>query len=280
MNRRILAAGLLAVAFFCAAGCEEDVTCPPCTREDPAVSGAIDVLVATALAFPQMSRHLPGPLLDSGILPEGSSVDTFSILDYSRNLVMPTTEMLGKYDAIMLFTDAWPDDVPGPDAYDAIGDLLADYVDAGGGLVLCEFAINGFAAGIRGRIVAPGYAPFSGGYAASGYGEDDDRLVVMESIEFPLHPVFCGVAVDSLVLPGHHYLGYPELDETAILLAVDDHGTNAVAVNAAGNVIGLNMHFKHLALPDDYPEAVKLTANAILHVAEASHRHESPPSDP
>ena len=272
MNRRILAAGFLAVALFCAAGCEKDVTCPPCNQEDPAVSGAIDVLVATALAFPRMSRHLPGPLLESGILPEGSSVDTFSILDYSRQLVMPSPEMLREYDAIMLFTYAWPDDVPGPDAYDAIGDLLADYVDAGGGLVICEFAINGMAAGIRGRIATPGYAPFSQGSAEVNYDEEEDRLVVMESIEFPLHPVFYGVAVDTLVLPGHHFLGYPELDETATLLAMDDHGTNAVAVNAAGNIIGLNMHFKHLALPDDYPEAVRLTANSILYVAEAADR--------
>lgn len=272
MNRRILAAGLLAVAFFCAAGCEEDVTCPPCNQEDPAVSGAIDVLVATALAFPQMSRHLPGPILDSGILPDGSTVDTFSVLDYSRQLVTPSAEMLQAYDAIILFTDAWPDDVAGPDAYDAIGDLLADYVDAGGGVVLCEFAINGIAAGIRGRIATPGYAPFSRGFAEVDFGEEEDRLVVMDSIEFPLHPVFNGVAVDSLVLPGNHFLGYPELDETAILLAVDDHGTNAVAVNAAGNVIGLNMHFKHLVLPNDYTEAVKLTANSILYAAEASVR--------
>ena len=185
---------------------------------------------------------------------------------------MPSAEMLQAYDAIILFTDAWPDDFPGPDIYDTIGDLLADYVDAGGGIVICEFAINGLAAGVRGRIATPGYAPFTAGPGQLDYLLEEDRLVVMESIEFPLHPVFCGVAVDTLVLPGHHFLGYPELDETAILLAVDDHGTNAVAVNAAGNIIGLNVHFKHLALPDDYPEAVKLTANSILYVAEAARR--------
>jgi hypothetical protein len=267
MNRRILAAGFIAVAFFSAAGCDGSGCCLQCPPVDPDGSRAIDVLVATALAYPQMAGVIPGPLLDTGLLPAGSTVDTFSLLDSSRRLVVPSPGLLRNYDALLVFTDAWPADDPGPGAFDTIGGLLADYVDAGGGLVMCEFMICGLSAGIRGRLVSPGYAPLAGGYLETGLDPEADRSIAMESIAFPLHPVFYGIAVDRLVLPGDFAVGRPELDETATLLAVDDRGSNSVAVNADGSIIGLNMYFKAFAFPEDYTETVRLAANSLLYVA-------------
>jgi len=189
------------------------------------------------------------------------------LLDTARALVIPTLEFLQYYDAILIFTDAWPLDNPASGAFDTIGNLMADYVDAGGGLVICQYALYAGAAGIRGRLISPGYAPLRRGRYVEPQG---DRSIVMDSIDFPLHPVFYEIDLDDLVLPVHWFHFYdPELDETTILLAEDDQGTHAIAINSNGNIIGLNMYFKAFAFPDDYTEAVKLVASSILYVADA-----------
>ncbi len=267
MNRTILAVGFIVIAFF-VAGCSDecDLQCPPNGSES---SQAIDVLVVTALANPEMAGIIPGPLLDTKLLPAGSIVDTFSLLDYSRTLVVPSIEFLRRYDALLIFTNAWPLVDPETDAYDTIGNLMAAYIDAGGGLVMCQFMINGYAAGIRGRMISPGYAPLKEG-VLEYVGKSVDRTIMLESLDFPLHPVFHSVDIDSLKLCSNlFHLGRPELDETAVLLAVDDQGTNAIAVNAGGSIIGLNMYFKAFAFPDDYAETIKLVANSLLYVSDA-----------
>lgn len=268
MNRRILAAGFAAMAFFFA-GCGEecDLQCPPEPVESPP---AVDVLVMTGFAYPEMARIFHDPLIGCGVLPEGSEVDTFSLLDGTRALVIPAIEFLQDYDALLVFSDAWPDvDPPAPDAYDTIGSLLAEYVDGGGGLVMCQYATSGFAAGIRGRIIDSGYSPLRGGDMETG-DDESDRAIVLESLEFPLHQVFAGVDIPGVRLCKARFaLARPVLDETAILLAVDDMGTNAVAVNAYGNIVGVNMYYKSFAFPDEYAETVKLVANLLMFVSGA-----------
>jgi len=265
MNLRILAAGFAAIAFFFA-GCGEescrDIQCP---TDDPAASKAIEVLVLSAVYYPEMSLLPAGPLEDTGILPAGSDIDGLSLLDAEWNLVVPDPGFLQGYDAILVCTDTGPHDDLSQQAFDSIGGLLADYVDAGGGLVLCQFSFSPGWAGIRGRLQSPGYAPLTSGPVE--YGQRDDRSIVMSSIGFPLHPVFYGIAVDELLLPGDITLGFPGLDDSAILLALDDQGTNAIAVNDGGSIIGLNMYLKAFAFPDNYQEAVKLVANSIRYVS-------------
>lgn len=268
MNRKILVAGFIAIAFSVIVSCSEengcDLQCPP-DGSDP--SQAIEVLVVTGLDYPVMADMIPGPLEDTGLLPAESKIEQFALLDTARTFFIPTLEFLQHYDAILIFTDSWPVDIPSHEAYDTIGNLMADYVDAGGGLVICQFALYGGAAGIHGRLNSPGYAPLKSGTSLPG-GPFDDRSIVMNSIDFPLHPVFYGIEIDVLLMPQEYNLSYPELDETAILLAEDDQGTNAIAINSNGNIIGLNMYFKSFAFPDEYMETVKLVANSILYVAD------------
>jgi hypothetical protein len=267
MNLRILAAGFAAIAFF-AAGCGKedscDIQCPP---YDCASSKAIDALVVTAIYYPEIAILPLEPLEDSDILPDGSKIEHLSLLDGDRNLDVPDLEFLNCYDALVVFTDTGPVDDLSVQAFDTIGNLLAEYVDDGGGIVMCQFALYGGRAGIRGRLQSSGYAPLSCGPVE--YGSWEDRPIVMGSIGFPLHPVFYGIAIDELVFPGDINLGFPGLNTTAVLLAVDDQGTNAVAVNRSGRIIGLNMHLKAFAFPDDYSEAIKLVANSIVYVAES-----------
>jgi hypothetical protein len=263
----ILAAGFAAIAIFFA-GCGEECgpQCPPEISESPP---AVDVLVVTGFAFPGMSRIFHDPLIECGALLEGSVVDTFSLLDYSRALVIPAIEYLRQYDALLVFTDAWPEGHGTFEtyAYDTIGNLLADYVDSGGGIVMCQFTISGLAAGIRGRIVSPGYAPLKvGGWEM--LSEEIDRSIILESLEFPLHPVFTGVDIEQVRLCSvRSGIGRPELDETAVLLASDDMGTNAVAVNASGSIVGINTYYKSFAFPEEYAETIRLVANSLVFVS-------------
>ena len=266
MNRTILAAGFAAIAFF-VAGCGEecDLRCPP---HEFIPIRTVDVLVVTGLAYPEMSRIFHDPLVDSAVLPGGSVVDTFSLLDYSRQLVIPTIEYLRQYEALLVFTDAWPEtDQPSYGSYDTIGNLLAEYVDEGGGLVIGQYTTGDLAVGIRGRLVSPGYAPLKSGGLETG-DDESDRAIVLESLEFPLHPVFDGVDILGIRLCKSRFsLHVPDLDETAILLAVDDRGTNAVAVNAAGNIVVVNTYYKSFAFPEEYAETVKLVANSLVFVS-------------
>jgi len=266
MNRTILAAGFAAMAFFFA-GCGEECS-PQYPPEGLGSSHPVEVLVMTGFAYPEMARIFHDPLMDSGVLPAGSAVDTFSLLDGSRALVIPTLELLRRYDALLVFTDAWPAD-PYPNGYDAIGDLLADYVDEGGGLVMGQYTTSGFPAGIGGRIVSPGYAPLRGGPLETG-DDRSDRHIVLESLEFPLHPVFAGIDIAGIRLCKSRFsLARPELDGTAALLAVDDMGTNAVAIDSSGRIVVINTFYKSFAFPDEYAETVKLVASSLLFVSGA-----------
>jgi len=174
-------------------------------------------------------------------------------------------DFLQQYDAVIIFTETWPADEGDYARYDTIGELLADYIDDGGGLVLCQYAMYDGSARIRGRICSSGYAPLTTG--PLDVESRDDRSLLLDSIEFPLHPVFSGIDIAGLLLPGE-FLAYPQLDATAILLAEDNHASNAIAINASGSIIGLNMSAQAFAFPD-YKEAVNLIVNCLIHVADA-----------
>jgi len=79
----------------------------------------------------------------------------------------PDLATLQQYDAVMAFSDgSFADPV-------ALGDVLADYVDAGGRVVQTTFAFyeGGFGLGIDGRWGAEGYSPFTYGPQTQGTNE-------------------------------------------------------------------------------------------------------------
>ena len=106
-----------------------------------------------------------------------SSVDEF-LIDSST----PLLSTLQSYDAVLVYSDASFHDS------DAIGDVLADYMDGGGGVVLCTFAfITPGGLGIGGRIVTDGYLPFT---TASQNQNTQMQLVA----DLPGHELLQGVA--------------------------------------------------------------------------------------
>ena len=77
---------------------------------------------ATASQFVETERVL----IDSGVF------DSVSIINLTETT--PTADELADFDSIIVWTNTTPDD---PNAF---GDALADYVDAGGGVVVAVFA--------------------------------------------------------------------------------------------------------------------------------------------
>jgi hypothetical protein len=102
----------------------------------------------------------------------GGPVDYFDV-----RLGTPTLEQLSQYTACMVWINFWPDDCV------ALGDVLADYVDAGGRVILGQWCRCGDAGCIylSGRIMDdPAYCPAltsAGGYYYGAYSHDGVRCV-------------------------------------------------------------------------------------------------------
>jgi len=110
----------------------------------PKINGGLHVLVASSDNFPTgLATFLMAQ-------PDISAVDHFDC-----RTALPTLEYLQGYDVVIAVSDNnWYDRV-------AMGNLLADFVDAGGKLIVAVFCWaddNGWA--LDGRFITEGYSPF------------------------------------------------------------------------------------------------------------------------
>jgi len=134
-----------------------------------------------------------------------------------------------------------------------IGNVLAAFVDAGGGVVLTEFSFQGQWA-LGGGIMTAGYSPFttdplSGGYSFGG---------TLSTIFDPGNPVFNGLTTGNVTTQFQANVG---LDPGAFLIASWDSGRLAIARNSGGKVWAVNL------FPDENyttgVDAQRLIANAL-----------------
>jgi Ca2+-binding RTX toxin-like protein/subtilisin-like proprotein convertase family protein len=95
---------------------------------------------------------------------------------YDVRATTPSLADLQRYDSVMVWAD-----YPFGDPV-AMGDVLADYVDAGGGVALNSVWTSGF--GMAGRIVSDGYAPLTTG--ASMLSGDGPYVLVPKKATHPL----------------------------------------------------------------------------------------------
>jgi hypothetical protein len=133
----------------------------------------VKVLVASAAADgAAWTEDVRQQLIRAGRV--GADVDVFNI-----STGTPTLAQLKQYDAVMVLTDLSP---ANPAAF---GNALADYVDAGGGVVVTAFYSH--AAGMAGRFASAPYAPFAGSsFTLGGPQSLGTRLI-------PDHPLLAGV---------------------------------------------------------------------------------------
>jgi hypothetical protein len=94
----------------------------------------------------------------------------------------PILAQLRAYQSVMVYSDSSFNDSV------AMGNVLADYIDQGGGVALATFAFwNSGGLSIQGRLVTGGYLPFTTGSQTSAA-----NLTMVKDL--PLHPLLDGVS--------------------------------------------------------------------------------------
>jgi len=164
----------------------------------------------------------------SDLIATMSSFDDIEMTYYPvENLGTITLNDLLPYSVVMVQNDfKWSS--AGTDAA-TIGDLLADYIDAGGKVVANMYTYSYDEWGMSGRFINEGYGPFT------LTTQDIWGAGALGTVYDPLNPIMSGVNVidDSW---GHQD---PGLAANATLLADWDDGMPMIAYN--DNVVGLNL---------------------------------------
>jgi hypothetical protein len=160
-----------------------------------------------------------------------------------------TAAALAGYSAVIAASNCTFSDVAG------VSNALKGFADAGGGVILTEFSLQGMWA-LSGGIMNPGYSPFTADPSSSGYVISSGLGTILN----PGSPLFAGVNTANVFSMFQANVG---LDAGATLVADWSGGRYAIAFNtlSSSKVIGLNL------FPDDaYTTDVdtqRLVANAI-----------------
>lgn len=160
---------------------------------------------------------------------------------------LPSLSELLTYNAIMVSPNHSWTYYAGRSA--ELGNLLADYVDAGGGLVMTTFSWQyPDQNGLHGRIIDGGYSPFTGGYSLYSFADLGS---------FTSHPIMEGVNEVS-----GFYRDAVVLSEDAQIIATWSDGFPFVAIDGGSGVVGVNL------FPESYPSEIsgdyaKLFVNAL-----------------
>jgi hypothetical protein len=116
---------------------------------------------------------------------------------------------------------------------DALGNLLADYVDQGGGVVLATYVFSQ-PWRIGGRITTAGYSPFT---------VSDARFTTSGLLNLANsntnHPILQGVTATPYFTNSNYT--NPTLTAGSTLIAVDTAGNRIVALNATNRVVGVSV---------------------------------------
>lgn len=145
----------------------------------------------------------------------------------NANAPLPTLSQLLSYNAILVSTNRYWDG--GVVRSSELGNLLADYVDAGGSLVVAAFSWQGEANGITGRFISGNYSPFT-----SGNGSKNADVHISHVFD-RTNAIFTGV---------NDILGYYRDNVSPTggsnVLAYWEDGVPLIAISSK-NVIGINL---------------------------------------
>ncbi len=133
----------------------------------PSLAGATDALICHASPY------------EADVYAKINSTGLFAVLDeFNVQTGTPTAAQLAPYDAVLVYSDY------GFNNATLLGDRLADYVDAGGGVVEAMFGIAG--APLAGRFVTQGYGPLTATNYTAG-------IQLTMGIDDPTHPIMDNV---------------------------------------------------------------------------------------
>lgn len=136
----------------------------------------------------------------------------------------PTLDYLKQFDSILVWTNYYPQNASG------LGDVLADYADAGGLVVRATFI--GQTGPNSGRIGSSAYAPFANGtfsaYQSACLGSHDNTHAIMAGVQSLCSNTFNG-DWQATLNPG------------ASLIASWDNSKPLVGINGKRNVIDISL---------------------------------------
>jgi hypothetical protein len=150
---------------------------------------------------------------------------------FQADLVVPSLAQLVPYEAVLYTSDSFfhtrANDMP-------IGNLLANYVDAGGGAVLATFAFGsgGNDLGLLGRITTTGYSPF---LVPPNQGQSNGGTLNIATANLA-HPTMTGVNVFTSIFSN----GNMSLDVGASVIAHYTNGDELIAENASRKIVDIN----------------------------------------
>jgi hypothetical protein len=193
------------------------------------------VLFVFADGSPQTPR---ANIAAAGIIP----LEDIDIFD--ARIATPTLAQLADYAAVLVWSN---NTYQNPTA---LGNVLADFVDQGGGLVTATFShLNGFA--LQGRITTSGY------WAIAPGGSTGSNLLSLANSNMA-HPIMQGVTSGNLSFGYTDYGGY-NITAGATVVARDTTNHPKVAVNPSGRVVSIAI-FPGFGLS---PDLSRMFANAI-----------------
>lgn len=183
------------------------------------------VAVFGAPGTPGWNTDVQNKILGAGTIAQ---VDAFMV---SPGNPVPTLADLRKYQAVLVYSDTvFADNT-------ALGNVLADYVDQGGGVVLATFAFwNSGGLSMQGRLVTGGYLPFTTAGQSSGA-----NLTLVPDL--PSHPILNGVTSFNGGSQSYHNSAITTANGAA-LVAHWSNGQPLVGAREAGpgRVVGLNFY--------------------------------------
>lgn len=186
------------------------------------------------------------------------SVDTFD-----AQIGTPSLALLANYSAVLVYSDG-----PYADNY-LMGEVLADYVDGGGGVVEATFSFWNSAStlGMSGRWDTTPYSIWQKNAQAS------ITSLSLGTVHVPLHPILSGVnSFNGGIASFHNTVG--PLNPGATLIASYNNGVDFIAENVTsfpGKIVGLNFYppsnDSRSDLWDSTTDGALIMANSLNHVA-------------
>ncbi|MGI4876276.1 MAG: PEPxxWA-CTERM sorting domain-containing protein [Janthinobacterium lividum] len=173
---------------------------------------------------------------------------------YDLSAGLPTLSFLRHYDSVLLFTDSVPVDLT------ALSDLLGQYVDRGGGVVISTFwGQGGGSAG--GKLNSTGYNPLIN---PNGSPYEPQTLGSFDASD----PLMANVTT----LASEHFSGDYDsgLDTGATLVASWASGRPLAAYNAAHTVVAVTLNPNVVNLRQTTGDYRPLFANALAFVSDTT----------
>ncbi len=237
----------------------------------PASAGGLDVAIVAAASNTTMPENntrftdVRDKLVATGMF---NSVSIFNATQFGPGT--PTLEELMAWDAVIVWSNDSFDDAV------ALGNVLADYVDAGGGVVVSVFANTSLnvARFLQGRWQMGDYIaiPQNGNFT-QGPGQ-------MGTVLLPEHPIMqnvksfvtrSGVTMDGMIFGGYKPIQMG-VTPGSTKVALWNNGATLVALSPNPRVVELGFHpvssdVNEFAYWDAATDGDLLMANALVYVA-------------